>query len=218
MNKALILGALAASVAGMVPAQAATLIFTPGGGGLTVGQTDYANFQTSFGSSVQSGGGGVVSPPNVDGQYAQPATGDQGDPFYYVFAGGSVLFDFGAVSQFGFDLGSADDYNSLEVFFSTGPSQVFSGEQLNFVPPADGNQTGNLTNGRVTIFAASGEVITGARFGSGQPSFEFDNIGIAAVPEPTTWALFILGFGMIGAALRRRSRAVRDIKAKLNFA
>lgn len=39
----------------------------------------------------------------------------------------------------------------------------------------------------------------------------------AAVPEPATWALFILGFGMIGAGLRRRSGAVRTSKAKLHF-
>jgi hypothetical protein len=40
----------------------------------------------------------------------------------------------------------------------------------------------------------------------------------AAVPEPATWALFILGFGAIGATLRRRSGAVRVRKAELNFA
>lgn len=40
----------------------------------------------------------------------------------------------------------------------------------------------------------------------------------AVVPEPATWALFILGFGAIGAALRRRSSAVRVTKAKLHFA
>ena len=29
----------------------------------------------------------------------------------------------------------------------------------------------------------------------------------AAVPEPTTWALMILGFGVVGAGLRRRQKA-----------
>lgn len=41
-----------------------------------------------------------------------------------------------------------------------------------------------------------------------------DTVSIAAVPEPTTWALFILGFGAIGGALRRK--AVR--RAALHFA
>lgn len=40
----------------------------------------------------------------------------------------------------------------------------------------------------------------------------------SAVPEPATWALFILGFGAIGTTLRRRSGAVRVSKAKLQFA
>jgi hypothetical protein len=39
-----------------------------------------------------------------------------------------------------------------------------------------------------------------------------------AVPEPATWALFILGFGAVGSILRRRNGAIRVSKAKLNFA
>jgi PEP-CTERM motif len=31
---------------------------------------------------------------------------------------------------------------------------------------------------------------------------------LGAIPEPATWAMMILGFGMIGGAMRRR-RAVR---------
>ncbi len=31
-----------------------------------------------------------------------------------------------------------------------------------------------------------------------------DNVSITAVPEPATWAMMILGFGIAGAALRRR--------------
>lgn len=32
--------------------------------------------------------------------------------------------------------------------------------------------------------------------------------GVAAVPEPATWATMVLGFGLAGAAVRRRARAV----------
>jgi hypothetical protein len=28
---------------------------------------------------------------------------------------------------------------------------------------------------------------------------------VAAVPEPTTWALMLVGFGLTGAAMRRRA-------------
>lgn len=43
-------------------------------------------------------------------------------------------------------------------------------------------------------------------------------VNLAAVPEPAAWALFILGFGAIGGAMRRRSQQVSSAKAKLNFA
>lgn len=32
-----------------------------------------------------------------------------------------------------------------------------------------------------------------------------DNISVSDVPEPVTWSLFVSGFGMIGAGLRRRT-------------
>lgn len=44
------------------------------------------------------------------------------------------------------------------------------------------------------------------------------SLSFALVPEPATWALFIMGFGTVGAALRRRTGAVRVTKAKLTFA
>ena len=37
----------------------------------------------------------------------------------------------------------------------------------------------------------------------------YSPITSGAVPEPTTWALMIAGFGMIGAAMRRRRTRVR---------
>lgn len=33
-------------------------------------------------------------------------------------------------------------------------------------------------------------------------------LSVAAVPEPSTWAMLIIGFGMVGAAARRRKAAV----------
>jgi len=47
-----------------------------------------------------------------------------------------------------------------------------------------------------------------AGFGSQGYIVEYSQIASAA-PEPATWALIILGFGMVGSALRRRKQAVR---------
>jgi hypothetical protein len=41
------------------------------------------------------------------------------------------------------------------------------------------------------------------------------NVAFAAVPEPATWALMILGFGLVGGALRRKERQTR---VRYNFA
>lgn len=37
--------------------------------------------------------------------------------------------------------------------------------------------------------------------------------GISAVPEPDTWAMFILGIGMLGVAVQRR-KAGRSVEVK----
>ncbi|WP_310497277.1 choice-of-anchor C family PEP-CTERM protein [Sandarakinorhabdus sp.] len=35
-----------------------------------------------------------------------------------------------------------------------------------------------------------------------------DNVSISLVPEPAMWAMMLAGFGLVGATMRRRSRAV----------
>lgn len=59
-------------------------------------------------------------------------------------------------------------------------------------------------------FAVCGEsrynaVLSGTLAYEGQPGAR---LSISAVPEPATWATMIIGFGVIGAALRRRPQAV----------
>jgi len=40
------------------------------------------------------------------------------------------------------------------------------------------------------------------------PAFFLDEVVVTMVPEPATWGLMLAGFGMVGFAMRRRSRAV----------
>lgn len=47
-----------------------------------------------------------------------------------------------------------------------------------------------------------GDVNYGGDLGQG---YRLDSISADAVPEPATWAMFIAGFGLIGAAVRRRT-------------
>ena len=42
---------------------------------------------------------------------------------------------------------------------------------------------------------------------------EVGTVSINAVPEPASWAMLVAGFGLIGAALRRRTAAARIVSA-----
>ncbi|TCP30061.1 PEPxxWA-CTERM sorting domain-containing protein [Sphingomonas sp. BK235] len=89
----------------------------------------------------------------------------------------------------------------------------------NVNPGAGGYQTGSLGTGypthqNVTFNAGYGNVID-LWFGAGE-NVGIDNIkwdvravGAGAVPEPATWAMMILGFGLVGTSLRRRAPTLR---------
>ena len=44
--------------------------------------------------------------------------------------------------------------------------------------------------------------------GSTAADFAVDNVSMQAVPEPATWGMMIMGFGVVGAAMRRRATKV----------
>lgn len=59
----------------------------------------------------------------------------------------------------------------------------------------------SLDNGFILHFGADG-----FNAGIGEITFTISDIGtISAVPEPATWLSMILGFGLVGAAVRRRT-------------
>ena len=97
-----------------------------------------------------------------------------------------------------FFMGSPDQYNSI-TFLNNGVAvQTFNGSQFTG-PPANGDQS---LGERIT-FNFNGTAVNSIQFTSTENSFEFDRLGLA-VPEPTTWAMMLLGFGGIGAMIRRR--------------
>jgi hypothetical protein len=56
---------------------------------------------------------------------------------------------------------------------------------------------------------SSGGLILSSSYGaiSGPPLGAFDVLGTSAVPEPAAWTVMLLGFGVLGLALRARRRA-----------
>lgn len=57
---------------------------------------------------------------------------------------------------------------------------------------------------RVT-FSSAGGIGTSPDMTS--TNFALDSLAVAAVPEPTTWAMMLLGFGAVAVSLRQRRRA-----------
>jgi len=204
---ALLAGMMIGTVA--VPAFAATTVSFAGGSGTL--PADVTVFQ-DFESFAPGTPGGAIGPSafvyndSVSGQSARPAFGSTGN-FATVLTGGSYSIDFAPTNKFSFALGSLDTYNTLTLKYENGTSQSYIGGQIiNDLSFPSGNQISGETNGIVTYTVHSGSHIVGAVFQSSQNSFEFDNLAAGAVPEPATWAMMIGGFGLIGAASRRRNR------------
>lgn len=115
---------------------------------------------------------------------------------------GTLLNGFRFLSVGSTELSAGQNY-FIGALFSTGNDRVF-------FPPATGFAANPDVGFGGATFAAGGVLAnpTSAFGGDGfvGPNFSFS---LAAVPEPTTWAMMILGFGVIGGAMRRRKAAVR---------
>lgn len=76
---------------------------------------------------------------------------------------------------------------------------------------------GLLSNVTANSFTSNGEAHGILKFAGPITSLTFSEsnneywhgiqVGIGAIPEPSTWALLILGFGAVGGAMRQRRRA-----------
>ena len=105
------------------------------------------------------------------------------------------------VSYLSFLWGSPDTYNILSITTNMG-TQTFTAAGLGFAV-TDGNQSFSQY---VQFVGTGGDLIKSVSF-TNNPSvdaFETANFNVAAVPEPATWAMMLIGFGGIGLAMRRR--------------
>lgn len=167
------------------------------------GEVLISNFDTTAGLTLNNAS---IRSDSVSGVSAAPF----GDATSYlsVLGGGSATLDLGgAFKSLSFYWGSIDKYNTVEFYNGTSLLGSFTGDDVP-AAPANGTQVGGSDNRRVQ-FDFGGASATSVRFLSTQNAFELDTIsGTGAVPEPATWALMMTGFGLVGASLRRRNRAV----------
>ncbi|MBU1378659.1 MAG: PEPxxWA-CTERM sorting domain-containing protein [Alphaproteobacteria bacterium] len=187
-----------------LPASAAIMwSFSPGVASPGTGFTTVNTFDTVDGIT---GSGFEIKTPPADGAGSPPANSNpSGTPYLAVFDGGSATIGFsGPVKSFQFDWGSIDSYNTLTID-STGAEKIIV-PGGNFINAANGDRVSPGTNGLFTVWGTEGETFQSITLTSSGYSFEIDNLATSSVPvpEPATWAMMILGFGGVGATMRRR--------------
>jgi hypothetical protein len=87
--------------------------------------------------------------------------------------------------------GRVTTFNNGAIVFQPGASSRFEFGLAGISPALGGSAAGGIDGFNAVL---------NGKFDSGGP------IGIAPIPEPATWAMMMLGFGMLGGALRRRTR------------
>lgn len=111
------------------------------------------------------------------------------------------------LSTISFYVGSLDGYNGVTFTHQDGTTETFMGSAIDSLlttVDANGNQEAANSNGRLSFTFS--DPITAVHFSSASNSFEISNIATTMInlPEPTGWAMMLLGFGGTGALLRRR--------------
>ena len=204
MNIASKIAALAAVtvMTAAASAQAAVIVsFTSNEAGAPFGQQmvwDFDGVQEEAYSVVFSPGSGLRSVAAGTTPSAAPPPGASG--FYAaVRAGGTMTLSTPDIMGLSVFMGSPDSYNSIRFNYADGTSEALNGIAL-----AGGAFGGDQSVGRRMTYSFD-KAVSSVVFASGGDSFEFDNIAIVSVvPEPGVWSLMIAGFGLAGAALRRR--------------
>jgi fibronectin-binding autotransporter adhesin len=161
--------------------------------------------------------GGAIIAKNIEGSAAGVSATPYLDttPYMSILGGLSETLTFsGTKSSFGLYWGSIDAYNEIQFFSGSSaiPFAIYSGSTLNAAPPvgSNGDQSSLSSNAYILFTDLSFDKVVLSSSGN---SFEFDNLHagsqsrVGGIPEPSTWAMIILGFAGIGfMAYRRKSK------------
>ena len=153
----------------------------------------------------------VAAPASVDGVYSF-ALGTTPISFDFSIGGVTAGNDFDASGALIFltNLLTSQtvSYNPLFVGndnFTTASGDIQNSARLTFGFLSGLNFNPNIDNTyRIDLTAGGNTVTSFAQIGAG---------AVAAVPEPATWAMMLIGFGAMGVSLRRRRRTNNLLQA-----
>ena len=207
----LMLGAVALiALAAGSAANAATTI-SLGGSNVNWGNTH--TYSTGFGNIVASG---FTAANTATALYGKNLGGDEiglglnNDPsgdheIYYGY--GYVQLDvsalFGLVSGISFTTNSTTEGEQWSIYGSnTAGSYTLANLLLSGT---------NESGGALPSFGTYKYYDFVSTSTSGGKNFLISTLSLSAVPEPSTWAMMLFGFGGIGLAMRRRKRAIPQL-------
>jgi hypothetical protein len=173
---------------------------------LSVGTVASPSSIIDFESPTPFWSGSVVT-GNVPSGHTQPigSTGYYGSVGPYDGTPGTLdLSGYGPLTSLSFLWGTIDTkagYNGLSVY--SGATLLASYTGLDMAPAIDGVETKEALLS-FDVPTANVKLV----FSANDNAFEFDNVKLGAVPEPAAWMTMLAGFGIIGAAMRRRRPTV----------
>ncbi len=217
-NALLATAALLATVALAAPASAALPVVTLSNAGdavtLPFGQSLVADFNNPAQPEAVAAGytldldGATVGVNEGGSGYSGTIDGD--NTHYLTIPGNAsaTLTSLKGLKSFSFYLGSPDSYNKVQFIGLNGYNETLSGGGLS------GGYVGQSWGwGQRVNFDFGNARVTQVILTSSGNSFEIDNFAAAAVPEPATWAMMIMGFGAVGAMVRRRRPVMAGVAA-----
>ncbi|MXO87047.1 PEPxxWA-CTERM sorting domain-containing protein [Altererythrobacter aurantiacus] len=116
----------------------------------------------------------------------------------------------GSASTTTVQIGSMTDVDFTSIFLNGEEFTLFEG-------PFGFNEFGAIAE-LPAVAGLQTLVVNGISRGNGSFAGTISFAPTAAVPEPGTWALLLLGFAAVGFSMRRSKPAVRESRVRYNFA
>lgn len=190
---------------GFAPSPSSILKINPTIGGGTVTTSGNVQIGVISGGTVYTSSQSIAAIPantappiSTSGNFL--ASGPSSSPAGFPANKAGLAFDT-PVTSFTFLLGSPDSTNTILVLLNDGMfAHAFSLADLGIAPITGNQQYAEY----VSFFTTGSTVIDAVRFNSSTDALEVSNFSIAAVPEPSTWAMMILGFCGLGFLANRR--------------